>query len=350
MIRYYIGQLFAILALIGLSSCSISSDSATEKKLVGIWVCHYSSEMEEDGVTMKLSLSAQLTLKKDNSFTQEVSIQVVEPVVMDLATVEYSGKWKASKYEYEEDADEKSLRIIPGKDVDASDRDELKKELETEILKGDCDPYQLLQIKDDSFTIYDEQELIKLRYDRIYYGEDDLDAEESDDSVSVVEVIEDEEVAEDDEEHKNNIPDWIPDNVLEVFGYGNGMSRGFPPSTDLTAGQTYSYDGYIKEYPISVSITVDEEGNVEGKYAFRSTLNKYGDGPSSWFKFMGVMLCDRENNPYILFEDKNPADGKVFEYALVKYSGSDSWAGKMINANYLSEPSEHTLFDIRFRR
>ena len=51
---------------------------------------------------------------------------------------------------------------------------------------------------------------------------------------------------------------------------------------------SFTLDGYINgEYPVTMRISVSSTGKVTGKYAYRITLEKYGDKPSSWIKIQG---------------------------------------------------------------
>lgn len=69
----------------------------------------------------------------------------------------------------------------------------------------------------------------------------------------------------------------------------------------------YDISTIISGYPIEVRLDIDPDGVVTGKYAYQSTLGKYGDVPSSWFTLRGTdmggdLVLDGSNPDYGVFE------------------------------------------------
>lgn len=60
-----------------------------------------------------------------------------------------------------------------------------------------------------------------------------------------------------------------------------------------SAPQEYAGLGTINnKYPIKMELTVYDSREVSGKYAYVSTLNRYGDVPSSWIELTGMINSD----------------------------------------------------------
>lgn len=63
----------------------------------------------------------------------------------------------------------------------------------------------------------------------------------------------------------------------------------------VTYNDSYDYSGSVDEYPISGTITFTPSGNgyrVSGKYAYQSTLRKYGNKNTSWIHVNGRANAD----------------------------------------------------------
>ena len=102
------------------------------------------------------------------------------------------------------------------------------------------------------------------------------------------------------------------------------------------AGDNAKYNGFINNYPITAQIRIDSDGKVEGKYAYESTLKKYGDVKGSWFPMRGQILLDSEYISYILMETTNPSTNETFEYMLLDLtSGDGTLHGRMFNKRFL---------------
>lgn len=53
---------------------------------------------------------------------------------------------------------------------------------------------------------------------------------------------------------------------------------------------SHSLSGLVdNEYPIRAHIVISPQGRVTGRYAYETTLRKYGDKSSSWIKIKGVL-------------------------------------------------------------
>ena len=72
---------------------------------------------------------------------------------------------------------------------------------------------------------------------------------------------------------------------------------------------TFNINGNVKGYPIRMKITcvsTDSGCHVYGKYAYESTLSKYGSGDSSWFHFDGYGDYDGTNISWSEYTSGNP--------------------------------------------
>lgn len=341
-----------IVVLIVLSSCSVSSDPTMEKKFIGKWVAEITESDDSEGEYIQTRVTIVCTYKRDNTFEQEFNCEILEPVYAYALSGKMSGTWKASKEELYEKIDLKSIKLIPNDELDLDEMiSEMKKELEE-----DDGPDQILNISKSSFTLYNEKEHQRIRFYRVEeekYNEEYVD--------EVAEPIEDpylNEHSNDSDVASNHIelPSWIPNDAIEALGMGNNytmrssevIENTFLKSSDVNLLEANSFEGYINEYTVKVTMKIDRDGNVSGRYAYESTLNRYGDNPKSWFPIKGVIVFDSNSSPYLFFQDRNPADDKIFEYALLKYNGGDSWSGNMINVKYLTAPESHHLHNIRF--
>lgn len=146
-------------------------------------------------------------------------------------------------------------------------------------------------------------------------------------------------------------PNVLPSGFTSVFD----MPGLTPAKSDVIAdvrsncnnGGEQELTGTFSEYPIVMQLTVKTDGQVSGRYAYNSTLQKYGRGDSSWFKFKGQLLVDPSTDSvYMAIVTRNPADGKVFEYALLECVSmySFSWSGRLCNIKYISEPFGHWYY------
>lgn len=57
-------------------------------------------------------------------------------------------------------------------------------------------------------------------------------------------------------------------------------------------GNKHAVDAYVcndeYRYPVRIEYTLMDDGRVKGRYAYASTIRKYGDKPSSWFRLSGT--------------------------------------------------------------
>jgi len=91
----------------------------------------------------------------------------------------------------------------------------------------------------------------------------------------------------------------------------------------------YSINTIMSGYPIIVKLDIMPDGEVTGKYAYVSTLKKYGDRPSSWFTLKGVASGDE------LVMDVSHPDHGNFERMEVTLTGEGDKASlNGINTNY----------------
>lgn len=159
------------------------------------------------------------------------------------------------------------------------------------------------------------------------------------DSVAAYEESYDEEYA-----ASGNLPASLPSNFTGAFNVGGLYATdlsAFESSNDHDLRQLSSADGYINDLPVTFRLHVSDDGTVTGKYAYRSTLNKYGDHPSSWFKVKGSLLDSTEGDGYIGFVSYNPDGGKMFEYWLLRVTHDGAFLGNMMNVRYLDSPTPH---------
>lgn len=130
-----------------------------------------------------------------------------------------------------------------------------------------------------------------------------------------------------------HIPDWIPANIGKDL-----MAYCYAP-TRLNDNNSISgnYKGFINEYPITMKLSIHADGSVTGKYAYDSTLRKYGDINSSWFRINGVVLeSELMGLRRIVFRSYAPGSGNVFEYWDLNVG--TEMEGYMFNVKYIENP------------
>lgn len=157
-------SVLSIIVLIFLSSCSVSSDPETEKKLVGKWETTGVVEME--GV--ELNFINKLTLLADNSFRAELNFDYSQDVADLSFTIKYEGQWKASSDKFFLKIDEKSLNFLFPEEVDKKDAEDFEKEITASIKKEDLDSTEeIITLSHDSFSIYNEDSKERTKYNRV---------------------------------------------------------------------------------------------------------------------------------------------------------------------------------------
>lgn len=114
----------------------------------------------------------------------------------------------------------------------------------------------------------------------------------------------------------------------------------------------YNINTIVSGVPVIVKLDITPEGYVTGKYAYRSTIDKYGDKPSSWFSLSGKMEgagmleMEASHPDYGNFESWEVALTGEGEYATISgtianfntnelfYVGSKRKSEKMYEPNY----------------
>lgn len=158
--------LTAIVVSVGLASCTLTvkSDSATEKKLVGTWEC--SQTEYEDGVAVTTT-SRETYFLENHRFDAKLVLRLGYPVNARLATITYSGEWRASKEMLVCHIDKNSIKISGNMNLlDRSDLAELRSEMESEWKKIDYrEAIEFVSlINSDNFTAKDDDgEVYKYR-------------------------------------------------------------------------------------------------------------------------------------------------------------------------------------------
>lgn len=102
-----------------------------------------------------------------------------------------------------------------------------------------------------------------------------------------------------------------------------------PEPEEIDPVKHYSINTIMSGYPIIVKLDITPDGEVTGKYAYVSTLKKYGDRPSSWFTLKGVASGDE------LVMDVSHPDHGNFERMEVTLTGEGDKASlNGVNTNY----------------
>lgn len=145
--------LFAILFISLLTSCSVKSDSETEKKLFGSWVAEMKDS--EEGVTMKMRETD--TYNDDNTYYAYIKCYMTYPETMHMFNVSYSGTWKASKNEIETVIDKNSIDFSNFNYLlDSEDRTEMKEYILSEFKnQGYKEVVKIISLESESLTIND---------------------------------------------------------------------------------------------------------------------------------------------------------------------------------------------------
>lgn len=121
------------------------------------------------------------------------------------------------------------------------------------------------------------------------YADDETPSSHSKSEKSAEEVVEVEEVAPYDEAEEE-------EEVIAVAALDEGNNY-------------YNLSGSVNGYNIVMKMTIKKSGDscrVSGKYAYKSTLNKYGDQDSSWFFFDGSADSDAYHIYWNEWTSSNP--------------------------------------------
>ena len=164
--RLYIMLGVAFLIMGMLTSCSISSDSATEKKLIGTWEAEQIETEVEDGVEAKIKTKSTLNLLPDNTFEWIMEEAYIEPFKMDLGTITMFGEWKASKDELYFNYDVDKTQLTLGPDLEEADKREIEREMREEYKDGAEDLWEILELGKDYFAIFDDEDKERISYHR----------------------------------------------------------------------------------------------------------------------------------------------------------------------------------------
>lgn len=156
-----------ILVTILFASCS--SDSKTEKKLVGEWESEGSERIE--GFEFKYTTT--LCFSDDKTF--RVEEYCVSPDIPELYySVRYEGTWKATSEEIFTTIDEKSIEFTCSDEFDKSEREEFENDILSELKKSGFETSnEIITLNQTTLVIYDEKERVK------YSRKEDLEREKS---------------------------------------------------------------------------------------------------------------------------------------------------------------------------
>ncbi|MDE7412553.1 MAG: hypothetical protein K2N05_02010 [Muribaculaceae bacterium] len=162
---FFLTSIYILLSV--LCSCSVSSDSETEKKLIGTWEAEETASEIEDGVEAKIQTRYSLSLSADNTFEVRMEMEYTEPFRLYLATVTVPGEWKASKKEFYLNYDIDKMNLSFGDDLEDADKKEIERDLRNEYKDGAEDIWEIIELEKDKFTIFDDEEKDRISYHRV---------------------------------------------------------------------------------------------------------------------------------------------------------------------------------------
>lgn len=144
----------------------VSSDPKTEQQLAGTWQTTLNDS--EDGIEM-VAISTDTYSLEEHKFECVIKFSIGYPIFGDLATMTYSGKWKASKETIVVDVDKNSIEFSFNNGyTDKREREEFKNEILSEFKKsGYSEEYPILSPITDTFETEDEDGE-RLVYTRLY--------------------------------------------------------------------------------------------------------------------------------------------------------------------------------------
>ena len=147
------------------TSCGITSDPETEKKLEGTWITEATEY--EDGMRMKIVSKETFSLS-GHVYEAQLSMMMTSPVRMDIGTVSYSGTWKAYKEGVECKIDKESLSFTFSNMLDASDKREMKQEIINGLEELDyTEGMRFTSDITDQFTAKDDEDDTVMTYYRV---------------------------------------------------------------------------------------------------------------------------------------------------------------------------------------
>lgn len=142
---------------------------------------------------------------------------------------------------------------------------------------------------------------------------------------------------------------WLPQNFTRVFDVSHISALSLREVDEIrhfAGDDDIELSGHFSDYPIEMQLRISADGSVSGRYAYLSTLNKYGRGDSSWFKFSGQLLGDNAGRVYMGIVTVNPEMGSEFEYALLECEMPrlESCSGRICNVRYINNPNGHWYY------
>lgn len=156
--------LCCVIALM-LQSC-VFSDKDAEQKLNGTW--RHTETETEDGATMKCVENISYNAS-DHTFTIELEMKIVSPVVMELGSLTASGTWKASSDKIMGEINPESVNVdVNSAVVDGSDAEEMRSEMMRELeSSGYVDGGLIRSLTDSQLVLYDEVEHVEYTYTKV---------------------------------------------------------------------------------------------------------------------------------------------------------------------------------------
>lgn len=96
--------------------------------------------------------------------------------------------------------------------------------------------------------------------------------------------------------------------------------------SSVAESRIYSFSGSVDGYPIKMWITCYSNGSVKGKYCYNSTIEKYGNSPSSYFYLTGHAT---DNGSCLQLISREYKKEQPFERIEIRVDGSDVYAELM---------------------
>lgn len=141
-----------------------------------------------------------------------------------------------------------------------------------------------------------------------------------------------------------SLPTWLPDNIREDLESSYYVF--FDSDGDMSLSG--SYNGSINDSKIIMELSYNNDGTVTGRYAYKSTLDRYGTGDSSWYKLRGAVFYAKMSNPRVVLRSYAPDSGKLFEY--FDLTNEDmTISGTMFNVRHLENPTK-SLYKVYLER
>lgn len=170
---------FLMVPLAGCDSTS-ANDSKVEALLNGSWDYQYSEIEYEDGEAVKISVIGNINLEaSDHTFNETMILSILEPVYIELATIETAGKWYANKTSLTFKYATKQTHISFNYLLDEQAKKEFKQIISLAFISKNVD--KLKNLSKDSFILSDgEDEVEYFRSPRMQYTFDSNNDDEYD--------------------------------------------------------------------------------------------------------------------------------------------------------------------------